>query len=171
MQTPFDLGVAFLEIFVASVMLLVILTATGQIERLLQTQTALAQQIDTQRQTSDLRRFHQAQIPYYEVLGAIHTHSRYNFPVIITRESVWVDAQRLMTAPFGEPIRYIDVFVEEMRQHMLASCANNCLFFTATPANTVDLNNDIRGRSTSLRFNARVLQEGSGAPIALLFTY
>ena len=171
MQTPFDLGVAFLEIFVASIMLLVILTATGQIERLLQTQTSLTQQIDTQRQTSDLRRFHQAQIPYYEVLGAIHTHSRYNFPVIITTETKWTDAQRLFTSPVGETIQYVDVFIEEMRQHLLAGCENNCLVFTTTPFNTVDLNNDIRSRSPNLRFNARVLQDGSGAPIALLFTH
>jgi len=163
-QTPFDLGIAFLEIFIASVMLLVILTATGQTERLLQTQTALAQQIDIQRQTSDLRRFHQAQVPYHEVLGAIHTHSRYNFPVIVTSEEQWVNS----------PFRYVDQFIAEVRRHVtevppIVGCT--CLIFTSTPADTVELNNIIRGRSASLRFNARVLQDGSGAPIALLFTH
>ena len=171
MQTPFELGVAFLEIFVASVMLLVFLTATGQTERLLQTQTALTQQIDTQRQTSDLRRFHQSEIPYHEVFGAIHTHSRYNFPVIITIEDNWVNAQRLITAPVGEQINYVDIFIEEIRQHMLQGCAVNCLVFTSTPNNTAELNDDIRGRSNTLRFNARVLQDASGAPVALLFTH
>jgi len=151
MQTPFDLGVAFLEIFVASVMLLVILTATGQIERLLQTQTGLAQQIDTQRQTSDLRRFHQAQIPYHEVLGAVHTHSRYNFPVIITSEAEWVNT----------PFIYVDQFIQ----------GNTGMTFTSTPANTVEINNFLRSRSANLRFNARVLQDDSGTPLALLFTY
>jgi len=151
MQTPFDLGVAFLEIFVASVMLLVILTATGQIERLLQTQTALAQQIDTQRQISDLRRFHQAQIPYHEVLGAVHTHSRYNFPVIITSESEWINST----------FTYVDQFIQ----------GNTSTTFTSTPANTVEINNFLRSRSANLRFNARVLQDDSGAPLALLFTY
>jgi len=157
MQTPFDLGVAFLEIFVAGVMLLVILTATGQTERLLQTQTALTQQIDTQRQNSDLRRFHQSNIPYYEVLGAIHTHSRYNFPVIIASEADWVNS----------PFVYVDQFITEVMGGTIA----NALFFTATPANTVEINNIIRGRSNTLRFNARVLQDASGTPIALLFTH
>jgi len=153
MQTPFDLGVAFLEIFVAGVMLLVILTATGQTERLLQTQTALTQQIDTQRQTADLRRFHQANIPYYEVLGAIHTHSRYSFPVIITSEDNWVNS----------PFTYVDQFIREAHY--------SSLVFTSTPANTLEINDIIRRQSGTLKFNARVLQDGSEAPIALLFTY
>ena len=160
MQTPFDLGVAFLEIFVASVMLLVILTATGQTERLLQTQTALAQRIDTQRQTSDLRRFHQAQIPYYEALGAIHTHSRYNFPVIVTSETQWVNS----------PFIYVDQFIQDIRNQVIMN-STTAMMFTSTPENTVEVNNLIRSRSANLRFNARVLQDGSGTPIALLFTY
>jgi hypothetical protein len=160
MQTPFDLGVAFLEIFVASVMLLAILTATGQTERLLQTQTALTQQIDTQRQTSDLRRFHQAEIPYYEVLGAIHTHSEYDFPVIIASEEQWINS----------PYSYVDSFIAGVRNLTIPGVPP--LIFTSTPADTIALNDVIRHRSpASLRFNARVLQDGSGAPIGILFTH
>jgi len=157
MQSPFDFGTALLEIFVASVMLLVFLTATGQTERLLQTQTALTQQIDTQRQNSDLRRFHQADIPYYEVLGAVHTHSRYNFPVIISSEVQWLNSTHI----------YVDLFIQEARSGALA----NAMVFTSTPANTSEVNDQIRGRSGALRFNARVLQDASGEPIALLFTH
>jgi hypothetical protein len=142
-------------------MLLVILTATGQTERLFQTQTALIQQIDTQRQISDLRRFHKAQIPYYEVLGAIHTHSNYGFPVIVASEA--------HIFPPGFVPQYVDRFIAEMHVHDGGGC--DCSVFTSTPANNVAINDDIRGLSANLRFDARVLQDGSGVPIALLFTY
>jgi len=183
MQTPFDLGVAFLEIFVASIMLLVVLTATGQIERLLQTQTALTQQIDTQRQDSDLRRFHQTNIPYYEVLGAIYTHSRYSFPVIITRENApsTLPPEVIRRAWITTNIRYVDVYIDLLRQEAvdvpdggtidITEARDNAFFFTSSPPGTEDVNELIRGLSPNLRFNARVLQDGSGTPIALLFTH
>lgn len=161
MQTPFDLGVAFLEIFVASIMLLVFLTVTGQFERLLQTQAVLAQQIETQRETTDLRRFHRANIPYYEALGAIHTHARYDFPIIFASE----------TELSNFTSSHVDIFIIEAERLAITN-SSNYLFFKTSTAITSELNDIIRNLSPSTRrFDSWVLRDDSGVPLAILFTF
>ena len=149
MQTPFDLGIAFLEILIAAVMLLVILVATGQVERLLNTQADFTQQIDYQMEVSDLRRFHRANIPYYEVMAAIFTHARYNFPVIISSEHMLMHLTNLVGGPYfgwdyippDEIIRHIQLHHDHYHDpsigvgHSAAWNDCTCQVFRMSPSN------------------------------------